>query len=99
MFLEGNLKLTAVRLEVRNWEDISFTFFKAADSKVEPLVQSREWAGEVSILAGFAYDGIELRIHGHLRDSAYYYCEVRFQQPEPYVEYLARHEFTPHTLP
>jgi hypothetical protein len=34
MFLEGNLKLTGVRLDVRNWEDISFTFHKAADSKV-----------------------------------------------------------------
>ena len=98
MFLEENLKLTGVRIDVRIWEDISFAFLKAADSKVEPLVQSLEWAGEIGVLVGFAYDGAELKIHGFLRDSKYY-CEVRFQQPELYVEYLACHEFIPHTLP
>ncbi|THF87912.1 hypothetical protein E7T09_01385 [Deinococcus sp. KSM4-11] len=99
MFIDGNIRLTGVRLDVRNWESIAFTFHKAADAKAEPLIQSMDWAGEIGVLAGFSYDGTDLKAHGYLRDSEYYYCEVTFRNPELYVEYFDRREFTPHALP
>ncbi|WP_412028522.1 hypothetical protein [Deinococcus yunweiensis] len=99
MFLEGNVRLTGVRLEAKNWENLSFALHKAADAQVEPHVQSTDWAGEFGVLAGFAYDGNDLKAHGYLRDSEYYYCEITLQKPELYIEYFDRHEFTPHALP